>query len=315
MKRFCVTASLFVVMLSSSLVFAEVAKPKTVLVTGASSGIGLRITQVLSENGFLVYAGARKEKDLKRLEAMQNVESIRLDVTVQSDIDEAVALITKKGRGLDGLVNNAGITTMGPLIEVPISELEWVFNVNVFGPYRVTQAFAPLIIESQGRIVTTSSITGIFAGSMSGQYSMSKHAVEAFVDSLAVEMERFGVKVSAIEPGTYASNSGKTAAQRLKKNKYWSEKTAYKDELALLKLIAAREPTSKDPLEVANAVMHALTAEAPKRRYLVVPDAYTAELTINKAIERLLQLNQQHPYSMSRDKLVKLLDKNLGKSK
>ncbi len=90
---------------------------RAVLVTGASSGIGQRTTEVLSENGFFVYAGARKAEDLARLDAMENVKSVRLDVTIPSEIDAAAVLVREEGRGLYGLVNNAGVAVMGPLIE------------------------------------------------------------------------------------------------------------------------------------------------------------------------------------------------------
>ncbi len=313
MKFSALIVSMLVVAFSSSSVLADDAKQKAVLVTGASSGIGLRITELLSANGYLVYAGARKEEDLKRLEAMENVESVRLDVTVQSDIDAAVKFVENKGRGLHGLVNNAGIATGGPLIEVPIEELISVFDVNVYGPYRVTQAFAPLIIESKGRIVNISSITGIFSGGLGGHYGMSKHAVEAFTDSLASEMGRFGVKVSAIEPGTYASNSSKAAAKRLESGTIWSKNSAYKSELEFMKSAMARVSTAKDPEDVAKAVMHALSSDTPKRRYLVVGDAYTAQLTIGNAMQQMLQLNQSQAFTMSREQLIKMLDEQQKK--
>lgn len=300
-----------IVFLLSPPVFSSAEEKKTaVLVTGASSGIGLRITELLSENGYLVYAGARDEKDLKRLQAMDNVESIRLDVTVASDIQAAVEHIARKGHGLYGIVNNAGISMMGPLIEVPVEELEWLFNVNVYGPYRITQAFAPMVIESEGRIVNISSITGIYSGALNGHYSMSKHAIEAYTDSLAAEMERFGVKVSAIEPGNFASSAGKSALTRLQQKAYWNENSAYKDELVFLTTTAAREPSGEEPDDVAKAVMHALFAENPKRRYLVA-SARTTNTTIGKAMERVLQLNQDQPYTKSKEQLVKTLDRQL----
>ena len=284
---------------------------KTVLVTGASSGIGLRITQLLSENGYLVYAGARKDADLERLEAMDNVESIRIDVTDQQQIDAAVKLVTQKGRGLDGLVNNAGIAVIGPLIEVPVAELEWQMNVNVLGPFRVTQAFAPLIIASKGRITTTGSISGILSGSMFGHYSMSKHAVEAFSDSLALEMAKFDVKVSVIEPGNYASKIGENSMQRMLKKGSWTEDTAYPEERAGLQARGESQDKAKDPKEVAEAVMHALFADNPKHRYMVVPNAGQADYTIRHAMTEMLQLNHDQAYSLTRDQLVEMLDQQL----
>ena len=310
MKFLISLIAVLVSIMSSSLAIASDDEPKPVLVTGASSGIGLRITEVMSENGYLVYAGARKEEDLKRLDAMKNVESVRLDVTIQSDIDAAVKLITEKGRGLHGLVNNAGVVSKGPLIEVPVEELEWLFDVNVYGPYRMTQAFAPLIIESKGRIVNIGSIVGIYSGPFSGHYSMSKHAMEAFTDSLAGELKRYDVKVSIIEPGSFASNAGNAAKTRLEREQYWDQNTAYKAELGFIKAVTARQSKAKDPADVAKAVMHALFSETPKRRYLVA-NGKAANTTISKALERVLQLNQDQPHTKNREQLIKILDEQL----
>ena len=179
---------------------------KAVLITGASSGIGRRTTELLASRGYFVYAGARKQKDMDSLNALDNVQAVRLDVTVQEEVDAAVETVRKGGRGLHGLVNNAGVFTGGPLIETDIGELQWLFDVNVYGVYRVTQAFAPLIIESKGRIINISSISGVLDWPMGGPYSMSKHAVEAYNDTLALEMARFDVNVSAVEPGNYKSD-------------------------------------------------------------------------------------------------------------
>jgi NAD(P)-dependent dehydrogenase (short-subunit alcohol dehydrogenase family) len=285
---------------------------KAVLVTGASSGIGLRITEVLAENGYLVYAGARKPEDLERLNKMANVESVRLDVTVQKDIDEAVKFVTEQGRGLHGLVNNAGVAVIGPLTEVDEEELKWEFDINVFGPYRVTQAFAPLILASKGRITTIGSISGILSGGMFGQYSMSKHAIEAYTDSLATEMERFGVQVSVVEPGNYESKIGKSVLRRLQSRDYWSEDTAYPEDRVRFMGYMDSDTPEKDPLEVAQAVMHAMTDDDPKRRYMVVPNQGQADITIRKIIEEMVQLNEDQPYSYSRDELVSMLDEALA---
>lgn len=300
-------------LMPSLLALAADTEPKAILVTGASTGIGLRITEVLAENGYIVYAGARKEADLKRLDAMDNVESVRLDVTVQEEIDAAVKFVEDKGRGLHGLVNNAGILVLGPMTEVPIDELEWQFDVNVYGPYRVTQAFAPMIIENKGRITTTGSISGILSGTMFGQYSMSKHAIEAFTDSLASEMARFDVKVSVVEPGNYKSKIGQTFYERLKKKGYWSEGSPYADEWDSMTARLGAESQAKDPKEVADAVLHAMSAEKPKLRYMVTPNEGQAHFTVGRAMQEMLELNHDQPYSLSRDQLVQLLDSQLEK--
>lgn len=124
---------------------------KAVLVTGASSGIGLKIAETLAKYGFYVYAGARKEVDLERLDAMDNMGSLRLDVANQKDIDAAVDFVRRENRGLWGIVNNAGVVVLSPLSRGPDADIRFTFDVNVFGPIRVNQAFLPLIIESKGR--------------------------------------------------------------------------------------------------------------------------------------------------------------------
>ena len=188
---------------------------KAVLVTGASTGIGRKITERLAAGGHFVYAGARKEADLKELDAIKNVQAVRLDVTDSKDIAAAVEVITKAGRGLYGLVNNAGVGISGALTDTKEEDFDFLMQVNLYGPYRITRAFAPLIVTEKGRITTIGSISGILAGRNSGVYSMSKHAVEAFADSLAAEMAPLGVRVSVIEPGNYNSEIGGSAAKRL----------------------------------------------------------------------------------------------------
>ncbi|MEM8710938.1 MAG: SDR family NAD(P)-dependent oxidoreductase, partial [Planctomycetota bacterium] len=169
---------------------AAMAAPKrAVLVTGASTGIGRRTAEHLAANGFHVYAGARKQADLDALNKLDNVEAIRLDVTVPGDIAAAVRTVREAGRGLHGLINNAGVVVMAPLTEVTEDDLHFQMDVNVYGPYRVTKAFADLLIESGGRVSTTGSISGMVTWGLGGPYTMSKHAIEAYTDCLAAELE------------------------------------------------------------------------------------------------------------------------------
>ena len=204
---------------------------KAVLVTGASTGIGREIAETLAKNGYYVYAGARKQKGLDALDAIDNIQAVRLDVTVQDEIDAAVETVRKDDRGLYGLVNNAGVFIGGPLIDVDVEEVIWLMDVNVFGVYRVTQAFAPMIIESKGRISTIGSISGTLSGRFAGPYSMSKHAIEAYTDSLATEMEKFDVKVSVIEPGNYDSEIADTALKRMREKDYAQPGAYFAEEL------------------------------------------------------------------------------------
>src|SRR5262245_61570348 len=112
---------------------------RAVLVTGASSGIGRKTTELLAKSGFFVYSCARKDADLQELAAIPNVQAIRLDVTKPAEIEAAVKTVREAGRGLYGLVNNAGIAVLAPLIEMREQDLSNQLDVNVFGPFRVTK--------------------------------------------------------------------------------------------------------------------------------------------------------------------------------
>ena len=290
---------------------------KAVLVTGASSGSGRVIAETLAKKGYFVYATARKEKDLKELDAIDNIKAIKLDVTIQSEIDAAVETVKKEGRGLFGLVNNAGVAVLGPLVEIAESEVDFVMDVNVMGPYRVTKAFAPLIIESKGRITTTGSISGILSGRFYGPYSMTKHAMEAFTDSLAVEMDKFGVKVTIIEPGGFNSKIGPKVYQRMKASGYDFEQSLYKEEWEnswLLEDEGNYDLKNDVPAEIAAAVIDTLESDNPKRRYMIVGEADTAKNTVRKAMQETIQLNSQQKHELSKEELIKMLDELLAEN-
>ena len=284
---------------------------RAVLVTGASSGIGKRTTELLAKEGFYVYAGARKQKDLDMLNAIDGVEAVRLDVTMHEDIAAAVTQVKSGGRGLHGLVNNAGVAVIQPLIEVEEDQLDFQFDVNVYGPYRMTRAFAPLLIESKGRVVNISSISGVLSGRLAGPYSMSKHALEAYNDSLGREMQDFGVKVSAVEPGNYASRLGKNAVAQAQSKGVNAEGSKFEEEMdKIMQRVSDRDDLA-DPIAVARAIQHALADDNPKARYMVVPNQREAEITIRKLLQELAEMNQDQPFSYERDALVKMLDETL----
>ena len=293
---------------------ASVGEQKAILITGASTGIGRNMAETLAANGYFVYAGARKQTDLDELNTIDNVQAIRLDVTVQEEIDAAVRTVRNGGRGLYGLVNNAGVGVVGPLIELTEDDMQFQMNVNLFGPYRVTSAFAPLIIESEGRITTTGSISGILSGRLLGAYSISKHAVEAFTDSLAVEMQKFGVDVSVIEPGNYNSAIGTSLRRRLEQRDFTAEGSLFAEEWSGILNSTGDRSQYKEPDEVSAAALHFFSDETPKRRYMVVPNQSEAERTIGKAIEELVQLNENHKYSYNREQLIAMLDEAMSAS-
>jgi NAD(P)-dependent dehydrogenase (short-subunit alcohol dehydrogenase family) len=286
---------------------------RAVLVTGASSGIGRKIAELLASQGHYVYAGARKPADIAELSKIRNMQGIKLDVTAPSDIAAAVETVRKGGRGLYGVVNNAGIAVLSPLIQTDEKELVSLFDVNVYGPYRITKAFAPLLMESKGRVVTVSSISGILSGGFFGPYSMSKHAIEAFGDALAVEMGPLGVRSMLIEPGNFRSDIGRTTKTQVEAAAARAVGSPFESQMKRLVTVMDNYETYPEPDAVAEAASHALFSESPKRRYMVVSNEREASVTINKAIEELVQLNQSHKFSYDREILVRKLDSALAR--
>jgi NAD(P)-dependent dehydrogenase (short-subunit alcohol dehydrogenase family) len=269
---------------------------KAILVTGASTGIGRCITESLAAEGHFVYAGARKDADLRTLGEIENVQAVRLDVTDSRDISAVADTVRRGGRGLYGLVNNAGVATLDSILDGNDREFERVMATNAHAPYRMTRAFAELIARGKGRIVMIGSTSGILTGGGSSAYSMSKHAIEALTDVLAIEMLPLGVDVSVVEPGVFRTDLVRNAINR---------GVTYP-----LPDLSKRQ----SPDEVAAAVTLALFEPRPKRRYLVVASEEEARRTIGKHIERLVQLNERHSYSYDRGSLIAMLDEALSRS-
>jgi NAD(P)-dependent dehydrogenase (short-subunit alcohol dehydrogenase family) len=192
--------------------------------------------------------------------------------------------------------------------------MQFVMDVNVFGPYRVTKAFAPLIIESKGRITSTGSISGVLtSGAMFGAYAMSKHAIEAYTDSLAAEMAKFDVQVSVIDPGNFKSSIMQNMHARLEKLQNNGEETLFKDEYQrLAKFTKADRSMQKEPTPVADAAVHALFSEQPKRRYMVVPNQAEADMTLRSVLRRVAMLNNDHEFSKDTSDLIKDLEQAMA---
>jgi NAD(P)-dependent dehydrogenase (short-subunit alcohol dehydrogenase family) len=314
MRNFFRFAAISTAIILTSVSFADshsdgASHQKAVLITGASTGIGRHAAEALAADGYFVYAGARKQKDLDALNAIANIQAIRLDVTSQEEVDAAAETIRKAGRGLHGLVNNAGIgSAAGPLIEADEADIRWLFDVNVFGVIKVTKAFAPLIIESKGRITTIGSIAGILTWPGGSDYTMSKHAIEAFADSLAMEMERFDVKASVIQPGNYRSDISKTNRERRGELTEAQKNSPYVDFYEGRLEGPVDRADYKEPDEVTAAIRHALFDPNPKVRYMVVPNREEATFTIGATIQRVAQRNERQEHAFSREELIAMLD-------
>jgi len=287
---------------------------KAVLITGATTGIGRAAAEKLAADGVFVYAGARKDADIAELNAIENVKAVRLDVTKQKQIDAAVETIRRDGRELWGLVNNAGVNVVAPLVVADEEDFRFLFDVNVFGVYRVTKAFAPLIIESEGRIVNISSISGVLSGGGYGMYAASKHALEAMTDALSTELGDFGVHVSAVNPGNFASEIGLTRCKRLLADADAEDWGLFEERRQNMlksceeRLEAGVENEGTPPDVVAATIEQALFEENPRDRYLVVPEQVEAGWTIAQAVQELLAFNIGHEHSFTRDEIVEVID-------
>ena len=291
---------------------ANAADQKSVLVTGATTGIGRNLAETLAESGYHVWAGARTDSEMAELNAIENITAIRLDVTKQDEVDAAVDTILEAGTGLYGLINNAGIGDGGPVLGTEIDVQTLVYEVNVEGVYRTTTAVAPMVIESKGRIASTGSIAGTISFAGYSAYAGSKHWIEAFTDALAAEMAPFGVSVSVIEPGNYQSYIRRSAVKRRMARVVGAGGVITPQMEAEYAATEERELSYKQPDEVTQAFMHALFDDEPLLRYVVVPNAGEQQFTIETKIRELVQLNGWGPYSYSRDELVEMLDAALA---
>ncbi|OUL22486.1 short-chain dehydrogenase/reductase [Nostoc sp. RF31YmG] len=259
--------------------------PGTVLITGASTGIGEACALLLDQLGFPVFAGVRQEVHAQKLKekASARLTPIFLDVTDADAIAFAVETVTNATNGkLAGLVNNAGIAIPGPLELLPIAEFQHQIQVNLTGQLAVTQAFLGLLRQGRGRIVNMGSIAGRSAAPFLGAYNASKFALEALTDVMRLELRPWGISVSIIEPGTISTpiwDKSLTQADIDKENLSESAQNLYGYAMNAVRKqvgIMASKGISADI--VAQAVVHALTAKHPKTRYLVGQDAKIAAM-------------------------------------
>jgi len=256
-------------------------RSRFVLVSGASTGIGRGAALTLARRGWTVFAGVRRDEDGASLEAEQagDVRPVRLDVTSEDDIASTVAQVAEAvgPNGLDALVNNAGVATGGPLEDLGVDELRWMFDVNVFGLHALTQAALPLVREARGRIVHVSSIAGMMYHPMTGAYAASKHAVQALAGTLRAELAPQGIHVATINPGqidTPIWAKGQQMADAREASMTDAIKARYRPFLDATRAQIAEGATKGAPVSiVSDAVVHALESARPRTTYLVGTDA------------------------------------------
>jgi NAD(P)-dependent dehydrogenase (short-subunit alcohol dehydrogenase family) len=254
-------------------------EPRSVVVTGASTGIGAACALYLVDEGFRVFATVRKRRDADRIVALgrSRVEPLFLDVTDAGSITRAAQSVETalEGAGLAGLVNNAGVSVDVPLECVDIAALRLQLEVNAIAPVAVTQAFLPLLRLARGRVVNVSSIQGRIASPYSGPYCMSKFALEAFTDCLRQELVGWEMHVASVEPGAID-----TAIWDKGREDDWSAQASrqdlelYGDGYRAFRRFSEKNAAGAIPCDaVSQAIFHALTARRPRTRYLIGTDA------------------------------------------
>jgi len=249
--------------------------PQTILITGATAGIGRHAALHLAARGHHVIATGRNAAALDELSAQRKpgvaLDVVRLDVSDAASIAQAkeeVARLTG-GRGIDALVNNAGYGLPGPLVELDDAELRAQFEVNVFGLMAVTRAFAGTMqARGKGRIVNISSVGGQVSMPMFGAYHATKYAVEALSDALRLELAPFGIRVAVVAPGPIRTEFATRSLHEIDKQR--GRDTAYASAYARADQIAAlADAQGVGPEVVSRAIEHAIDSRSPRRRYVV----------------------------------------------
>lgn len=246
---------------------------QSVLITGATSGIGRHAALHLARAGFRVFASGRSEPELRRLaeEATgMRLTTLPLDVTDPASIRAAAATIdaATEGAGIDALVNNAGFGVACPSEQLSDADLRAQFETNVFGLMSVTRAFLPRMRERGfGRIINVSSIGGRITLPFFGGYNATKYAVESLSDALRVELRPFGVDIILLEPGVIGTNFTPRTAQGA--SPYRKPDSPYEPAMLMFdKMTALTERTAARPDVTSRAIERALRARRPKARYI-----------------------------------------------
>jgi NAD(P)-dependent dehydrogenase (short-subunit alcohol dehydrogenase family) len=271
-----------------------------VVVTGASSGIGRASALHLDELGFTVFAGVRKDADAESLRSQgsERLEPLSIDVADEGSVTDAAARVSEAvgERGLAALVNNAGISVVGPLEFLPLEELRRQLEVNLVGQVAVTQALLPELRKAKGRIVFISSIGGRLSSPFMTPYHASKWAIEATADALRLELKPWEIDVALVEPGSIDTriwDKGQAQADEIESGMGERGRELYGRQIAAAREAARRTAADGIPPErVAEVVGRALTADRPRTRYLVGTDAKVAarvrRLLPDRVFDRLL---------------------------
>ena len=269
---------------------------KNILITGCSSGIGLHLAHSLKENGYEVFASARKQSDVEKLSNL-GLRSLQLDVANSESIQSAVKTVLNETNGkLYGLINNAGFGQPGAVEDLQRSVLIDQFETNLFGLVELTNSILPAMHQQgYGRIVQTSSVLGFVAMPFRGAYIASKFALEGISDTLRLELKNTNIRVSIVEPGPITSRFRQNSLLLFQKN-IESKKSRfhdqYQDTIARLETEGPAVPFTLEPEAVTKKVLLALNSRNPKTRYYItVPTflfAYLKRLLPTPILDTLL---------------------------
>lgn len=258
-----------------------------VVITGASSGIGYSIAAELAADGHIVYAGARKKQDVERLSAYPDITGVQLDITSLEQTNEVVKYVEEEEGHVDVLINNAGITGWGAVMDRDMSYFRRVMEVNYFGHVQVTKLFYPLLKKSNQNpiIINVSSQAGNYAFPFWSAYHSSKWAIEAFSHCLRRELKPYGIRVAIIQPGAIQSKAFIKDQQDFEEYKQLKKSDFVKYAVPILDAAFNRSPVIKEksPLLVVRDVRHAINRRKnriyyqPGRRLL--PDFVMAKLS------------------------------------
>jgi len=254
---------------------------KSVLITGASTGIGRASALRMDEEGWRVFAAVRREEDAASLRdgVSERLVPVMLDVTDAGQIVAVAELVSGEvgEAGLDALVNNAGIAVLSPLETIPVDDFRRQIEVNLTAQVAVTQAFLPLIRRATGRVVFVSSIGGRMALPFGGPYHASKYGIEAVADCLRQELRPWKIDVAVIEPGSIDTpiwERGERIADEVSGRAHDSQEELYGETIERFRAAVKRTADRGIPPEkVARSIAHALTAGRPRTRYVVGADA------------------------------------------
>ena len=251
--------------------------PDTVLITGCSSGVGRAAALAFLDEDWRVYATARNPADVQTLDE-RGCEIATLDVTDEGDVERVVGRVVDEAGGIDCLVNSAGYGRIGPIEDVPTSEVHRQFDVNVYGPHRLTRAVLPhMRREGDGTIVNVSSAAGRVSFPGGGVYSGSKFALEAMTDALRAEVDEFGIDAVLVEPGPVNTGFDERAEEELDGSEAGDEeldlrRSGYEALYGVFedtKAVGGGGPGAVEPEEVAAVIVNAASATQPESRYTV----------------------------------------------